>query len=100
MDHSLPSAKVVEKDLKANFYEKLFPIMSKFEIEIEDFNREATTAQVEPERYILTEYNCQTSDWYSFIAIYVFATALLISFVLNPIVKRLRLHLVYTRLSK
>ena len=100
MDHSLPSAKVVEKDLKANFYEKLFPVMSKFEIEIEDFNREATTAQVEPERYILTEYNCPTSNWYSFIAIYIFGTALLISFIFNPFVKRLRLHSVYTRLSK
>ena len=98
MDHSLQSAEVVEKDLKVNFYEKLFPVMSKFEIKIEDFNRETTTAQAEPERHIFIDYKCETSDWYSFIAISAFFTALLISLILNPIVKRLR-DSGYTRLT-
>ena len=98
MDHSLPSAEIVEKDLKVNFYEKLFPVMSKFEIKIEDFNRETTTAQAEPERQIFIDYKCETSDWYSFIATSAFFTAILISLILNPIVKRLR-DLGYARLA-
>ena len=32
IDHSLASAEIVENDVKVNFYEKLFPNMSKFEI--------------------------------------------------------------------
>ena len=92
MDHSLQSAEVAENDLKWGFYEKLFPVMSKFEIKVEE-------AQTEPERHIISDYNCQTSNWHSFIAIYVFGTALLISLVLNPIVKRLR-NSGYTRLPK
>ena len=35
IDHSLKSAEIVENDVKVNFYEKIFPKISKFEIEHE-----------------------------------------------------------------
>ena len=93
MDHGLESAMYVEEDLKVNFYEKLFPVMSKFEIGSE------ATVEDESEPLVFIDYKCQTSSWYSFIAIYLCGTALFVVFLLDPIVKRLR-DSTYTRVPK
>ena len=84
MDHSHENAMYVEEDLKINFYEKLFPAMSKFEIE-----SEATVGE-KSGQYGFIDFKWQTSSWYSFKAIYLCGTALFVLFLLDPIMKRLR----------
>lgn len=43
IDHSLASAEIVENDVKTNFYEKVFPKVSKFENEYEEPSASTTT---------------------------------------------------------
>ena len=77
MDHSLESAELAENDVKENFYEKVFPDSSKFEIGYKlgsDFwNRKSVI----------------TSGYYSSLAIYLSGLTAFILLLLKPVLKKL-----------
>ena len=73
MDHSLESAEVAETDVKENFYEKMFPKVSNFEIEpkSEGFRR-----SIVPRGY------------YTSLTIYLFGTSAFLLLLLKPVLKK------------
>ena len=93
IDHSAKNARLVENDLKVNFYEKLFPTVSKFEIGFEaEYRDPKSVLSVYTKDYEVVDigYNNPMSISSSFKASYFFATFVFFLFLLKCFIKKPR----------